>query len=304
MKKFFLFTIISLFLCSCGYAKDDKMIESKDIIKQINKGKSIQIVDKIITDDLDFTKIEDQSIDANGSLNHTVKTDILFVKCVFLGKVVCSSQEGRISHQAHFANSVSFRACDFRNSVDFSYITVGGALNFSQSVFREQTEFNSIFVKGSNTQFWEVKAEKGFSMIDMQTMGGLNMMDAHFKQDCVLQGLQCSNLQFSNAVCDSMLDLSMSNIKGRAIINYGNFLGTVLMENVRMEELDLVSCKFGKDYRLDGTVIMGKSRFSQSQFEDISTNNSYFFIEPLFDGVKVKNPVKTNVINYKQIEIK
>ena len=52
MKKIFVLSVISFFLCSCGFAKDDKMIEAKDIIKQINKGKNIQLVDKIISDDL------------------------------------------------------------------------------------------------------------------------------------------------------------------------------------------------------------------------------------------------------------
>ena len=304
MKKIFVLSVLSLFLCSCGYAKDDKMIEAKDIIKQINKGKNIQLVDKIISDDLDFTKIEDRCADANGSMQHSVKPEILFVKCVFLGKVTCSSREGKISHQARFDNNLSFRACDFRNTVDFNYTSIGGSLNLAQSVFRENADLNSIFVKGSGVQLWEVKAEKGFSMVDLRTLGGVNMMDAQFKQNCMLQSMQCTNLQFSNVVCESLLDLSMSNVKGRALINYGQFSGSVLMNNVHMEELDMLSCKFGKELQLDESVILGKSRFNQSQFEGLSTNNCYFLIEPLFEGSNIKNAVKVNVLESKQIEIK
>ena len=76
------------------------------------------------------------------------------------------------------------------------------------------------------------------------------------------------------------------------------------MNNVRMEELDMISCKFGKELQLDESVILGKSRFNQSQFEGLSTNNCYFLIEPLFEGSNIKNAVKVNVLESKQIEIK
>ncbi len=304
MKKIFVLSIISFFLCSCGFAKDDKMIEAKEIIKQLNKGNNIQLVDKIITDDLDFTKIEGSSIDPNGSLVHTVKPEILFIKCVFLGKIICSSSEGRVFHQAVFANNVSFRTCDFRNTVDFSRVVVNGNLNFAQSAFRENADLNGIQVRGGNMQMWELKAEKEFAMADSRSES-LNLMDAHFSQACILQSTQCSKLQLSNVVCDSTLDLSMSNIKGAAYINYGKFSGSVLMNESRVESsFDMMSCKFNKDLQLENSLLMGRTRFNETHFGDVLTNNTYFLVEPSKENVVVKHPIKINVLESKQIEIK
>lgn len=304
MKKFFIFSIISFFLCSCGFAKDDKMVEAKDIIKQLNKGKNIQLVDKIIKDDLDFSKIEESSVDPSGYLTHTVKPEVLFVKCVFLGKVTCSSKEGKVYHQANFANNVSFRTCDFRNTVDFSRVVVNGNINFAQSVFRENVDFNGVHVRGGNMQMWEIVAEKEYAMADSRSES-LNLMDAHFNKACILQSTQCSKLQLSNVVCDSTIDMSMSNIKGMAYINYGKFFGTVLLNEFRVESsFDMMSCQFSKDLQIENSLFMGKTRFNETQFNDVVSKNTYFIMEPVLEGTIVKQPIKVNVVDCKQIEIK
>ena len=55
---------MAFILMSCGFANSDKhkMMEAKEVINMINKGQPVQISDKIITGDLDFTQIKDKSV--------------------------------------------------------------------------------------------------------------------------------------------------------------------------------------------------------------------------------------------------
>ena len=68
---------------SCGFANSDKhkMMEAKEVINMINKGQPVQISDKIITGDLDFTQIKDKSVGTDISLVHNISQNVVFVKC-------------------------------------------------------------------------------------------------------------------------------------------------------------------------------------------------------------------------------
>lgn len=293
-------------LCSCSFAKnDDKMMESKDIIKLINKGKPVQIVDRIITDDIDFSTVENQSVDANANINHIVDQDIIFVKCVFLGKVTTHSKKNRITHKTRFMGDVSFRTCDFRGETDFSESVFNGALNFAQSVFREKTNLDNIQVKGNSSQFWEMQAEKDFSMVNSKTTGSLNFMDAKFNSVCLLQQTNCEKLQFSNVKCDSLVDLSMSHFQGNVFMNYCEFVGPLFFNNCNIAcSMDMLKSEIKKDFTFDNTIFYGQARFNGTKFAAVSAKDVYFLISPKFENIETNSPIIVNKVGYSTLEIK
>lgn len=294
-----------MLLGSCGYArKDDKMMSAKEIIKLIDKGKPVLFFDKIITDDLLFTDAKNQVVDGNANLVHIVKNDVVFVNCVFLGKVFATKTE-KTNHFVRFNGDVSFRKCDFREEVDFSDIVINGKLNMTQSVFREKVAFNGMHVKGNSSHFWEMTAEKGFSMVN-STQGRLNFMDAHFAKECNLQRTDCADLQFSNVQCDSLLELSMSSIRGNANINYGVFEGPVSLSYCKViGMLDVLKSHFNGSFEIENTTLFSATRLTGSTFKgDIKSENCYCLIGPQMEDVKTTSPFKVNVVNSSKVEIK
>lgn len=305
MRKSYFLIILSLLLCSCSFAKkDDKMMASKDIVKLIDKAKDVVIFDKIITDDLDFSNIENQIIDGNANVNHTVTKDIVFIKCVFLGKVFASKKE-TTSHKTLFAGNVTFRTCDFRGELDLSNVVVNGCLSFAQSTFRENASFNGLQVKGNSSHFWDINAEKDFSMVKSSTVGSLNFMDAHFAGACMLQGTDCNTLQFSNVQCDSTLDFSTSSFRNSLFMNYGTFNGAVNFSKCQMSSSDIMNCQFLDNIDFSNSIILGLLRFNGSKFKgEVVCNKSFFLVQPSTEGIETSKPFKINVVNYSQLEIK
>lgn len=306
MKKSIFFIIFSLLLSSCSFAKkDDKMMSSNDIINLINKGEHVQIFDKIITDDLNFTKVQNQAIDGNANLTHIINSDIVFVKCVFLGKVFAYNKD-KITHKTRFEGDVTFRTCDFRATTDFTNAVFNGNLNMSQSKFREKATFNGIHVKGSSTHFWEMLAEKDFNMIKSLTNGSLNFMDAHFQGMCNLQGTDCNNLQFSTVQCDSTLDLSLSSFRGKVMINYGEFNGLVSLSDCQATApFDIINCQFSDLFEINNTTFWGKTRFNSTKFKsNVEADNCYFLSKPNLENMEINKPFHINILNSSQIEIK
>lgn len=306
MLKYFISFISTLVVCSCSFAKkDEKIIEANDIIKQIEKGKSIHLLDKIIMGDLDFTQVDkSKSVDGNGVLKHRIENDITFVNCVFMDKVKAYSKKGFVVNQTQFKGDVSFRNCDFRNSVDFTDAVVDGTMVLSQSKFREDANFNFLHVKGGNLQMWELLAEKALNMENVKVPGRINGIDCKFVGAVSFQGLDCYNLQLGNLEADTIFNLSLATIRGNVMMNYARVHSDFIMEGSTIfKDFICVKSSFSKLYSIEDIRVMGKCSFKESSFdEELNMKNSIFDHEPDFESCVIPNDLRYNVKTQKVVE--
>ena len=69
--------------CSC-LAADKTEVKASKIISQVKKGKSVHLVNKIITGDLDFSDIGKHHILNANMLQCDIQSNIFFENCVFM----------------------------------------------------------------------------------------------------------------------------------------------------------------------------------------------------------------------------
>ena len=237
MKKTTLFIIIPLFLfSSCAHA-EKKEIKSSDIVALIKKGKPVQIVDKIILDDLDFTQANEPFVVNAFTVQTEIASNIFFSHCVFMGKVTSNSSKGKTSLQSVFKNNLIFNNCDFRGEVNFRNAVVFGKTDFSQSTFRQQANFNNISVWAKGSYFDYMVAEQSFDMIYASFYGNLSFLDARFQTKSSFQEIKVNgNLTFINAVFAENTDFALLEA-GRTLFNYAVFEKNVSFGNARFTAL-------------------------------------------------------------------
>ena len=220
---FFLFLLPVLMVFSCKGA-DRKEINASEVIKLLKSGKDVQLVDRIIMDDLDFTVDgEPFALNVNLLQNETT-SNIFFSNCIFIGKVTSNGKKGAATIQSRFQKNLIFLSCDFRGDVDFGESVVFGMVNFSKSIFRENANFNNMSVWSKDSYFSEIKAEKTFSMIYASFLGNLYFMDAKFGQNASFQETSVKgSLSFNNAVFEERAGFDLMEIGGSAFFNYAVF---------------------------------------------------------------------------------
>ena len=90
MKKFTIFLLF--FLCIPFLTFAQKTIEAKDIIKQINKGQTVDYENAEIVGDLDFSLIEDvtkkRRFASTSTFTYHINVPVKFHNCVFKGGVL------------------------------------------------------------------------------------------------------------------------------------------------------------------------------------------------------------------------
>lgn len=292
---------------SCNQAKsENKMVKAKDIIKTINKGKSVLYMDCIIKDDLDLTQLSETEVDGNGTTIAHIGQTVSFVQCVFLGKVTTNSKGEKGNHQmTFFDKDVFFRNCDFRGTVDLSNSRIGGNLVMAQSKFREEADFSNLTVRGT-AQLWELLAEKDFSFAGVNIDGNLNMMDAHFEKGVNFQGIECSDLQAGNLQCEDALDLSMITVNGNVLMNYAKVQKGATLADARIKgRCNIIGSTFEGNFSMEDATFMGKTKFNKSVFNgNVSTNGALFYHAPEAAEVQTQAPMQVEVLQTNKIEIK
>jgi len=181
-------------------------LKSEEIIKNLSSGKSMQIKGAIISDDLDFGKVETMRVNGN----------LYFEKCVFKGYV---KAEG-----VRFNGNVVFFANEFQKDVDLQNVSIFGNVNFSKSIFKGKAIFANSAIWAKNSYFSEVKASGKFSLEGSDFHGDLSLMDSEFSDAFSLQEtFVLGNLQGSNTKFNSNTDFSMLNVLRRTIFKYATF---------------------------------------------------------------------------------
>jgi len=278
MRKLLLLLIPVMMVFSCRGA-DKKEINSSEIIKLLKSGKDIQLVDRIIMDDLDFTVSSDGYALNVHSLQNEINSNIFFADCIFIGKVTTNGKKGPSPVQSRFNKNLIFLHCDFRGDVDFSQSVVFGIVNFSKSSFREYADFNNLTIWSKDSYFSEIKAEKTFSMIYASFLGNLYFIDAKFNQNANFQETSVKGkLSFNNAVFGGRAGLDLMEIGGGAFFNYAVFEKNANLSFSRfLHTADFIKTTFKEKGNLEKAHFLNTVRFEEIDMEkSLILTDTYF----------------------------
>ncbi|MDR3094388.1 MAG: hypothetical protein LBU62_07105 [Bacteroidales bacterium] len=279
MKTFrFLPVFISFLFCLSCSGTEKSEIRASEILKILKKGGHIQMVDKIILDDLDFTQASELFIVNANQLQCEINASIFFSHCIFMGKVTTNGRyTEKLPVQTSFKNNLVFSACDFRGAAHFDQTVVFGMFNFSQSVFRESASFNHVAVWAKDSYFSEMVAEKDFSMVYAAFAGNFHCLSARF----------AGNVSFQETSFWGKLVFNQSEFKGRVGFDLISVYGNAFFHHTKFEKFaDFSSSRFLHTADFVNTVFGGKGSFEKATFLNTAR----------FVGVDTKNDLNMNDI--------
>ena len=282
MARFFLCFVSVLFFFSCSAAPQKEM-KASEIIRLLQKGKNVQIINKIIWDDLNFTVSKDLKIAALNRLQNDIEGSVFFSNCVFMGNVTSNGQKESLLVCTRFKSNLIFHECDFRGEVDFSGACVYGIVNFNKSVFRENAQFDQLVIWSKNNYFSEVKAEKKFSMVYTSVKGNLYFLNAGFDGGVSFQEISVDGkLSFNNSIFKEDAGFDLMSINGAAFFNYTTFeKGANFSMSRFLSTTDFINTKF------EGKGDFKKAFFLNTvRFKGVDTVNSLILTDAFF-GNKV-----------------
>ena len=270
--------VAAVFMCFSCAGAEKKEIKASEIIKLIKKGKPVQIVDKIILDDLDFTADSKPFILNAGNLQNEINANIFFTNCLFTGKVSSNSKSKALPMHTVFRKNLVFADCDFRGEVDFEGAIVFGMVNFSKSVFREKANFNNLSVWAKDSYFSEMTAEKDFSFIYTSFSGNLYFRDASFNGKTSFQESSVKGkLSFNNSVFKEKAGFDLMEICGGAFFNYTVFEKNADFSFSRfLSTAEFVSADFKETGNFEKTFFLRTVRFVEVDKNNLMFTDTYF----------------------------
>lgn len=206
-------TLLLLVCLATGTLFAQSQVSASKILADINAGKDINLQNVTITGDLDFINLDNRQEErGNGwSKQQTylveIETDVVFVNCVFEGKVLgyfSDNKDWGNSNKlinVNFDQAATFKNCTFKEDAHFKYSRFGQGADFSGSQFKEEalfkyTEFdglasyaNATFDGEANFKYTEFDGLADFSSA---IFGG----DADFKYTEFDDALKMSNAVF------------------------------------------------------------------------------------------------------------
>jgi uncharacterized protein YjbI with pentapeptide repeats len=234
-------------------------MKASEIIKLVKKGKPVQIVNKIIFGDLDFSTAGDPFVKNANVYQNEVQSNIYFDGCTFIGKVTANGKRGKAAVQSCFNNNLGFVGCDFRGEVDFDGAVVFGTVNFGRSIFREKANFSNMAVWAKESYFSEMKAEKEFLMIYTSFLGSLFFPDAGFDGNVSFQETSVKGkLIFNNSAFAGRAGFDLIEVYGSAFFNYATFAKTA----------DFLQSRFLSAVHFVKTTFSDQANFEKATFYD------------------------------------
>ncbi len=307
MKKS-LFWIVSLCLLTAGCKANNgnevnNGISAAGIVNSINKGKAVLIKDKIITDDLDFTKVKRHDVFSSSLEIARIDVPVTFLSCIFMGKVTTNGQKDNRQVNTLFGSSLTFEACDFRADASFDNTTVEGMVNFTGAIFREKALFNNVTFNGRQAYFTAFTSEKHFSMQESNIRGAIDFFKGKVTGKLTFQSTDFWGIaRFSDLDCNGKSDFSLTNFRSDALFTYSNFGDEFRMSDASVAgRLDLISVSFQRNAWLTHSVFYGRANFTKTEVKaNLDLSGSLFMLgKPVMDEFVVQSPGKLITIGAK-----
>lgn len=311
-----LVTIPILFFFSCSKAQskdhlsDLKEYKASEIVRMIEKGKPVTIVNAIIYDDLDLTTISEGVVTSPTQMTVFVNQPLYFQSCVFLGKVSAYSRlsakgkKSLMAKKVHFGGDVSFIDCDFRKEMVFDESVIDGNLNFTKTIFTDQASFNHILVQGTQCMFMGIQANSNFQIIYSTIRGDISFMDAHFTGTFSSSSLVAKDLVLNNVQAEKRMDLSEMLLSGILMFNYGKCAEEVsLAFSNYMGRFSVIETVFDGGVSFERSHFFGMVKLNHSIFsKGLDTKDAIFYEKPEMNDVEIKGNEQPIMIEVKQSE--
>lgn len=279
MSRIIYILICLLLLCASCNGAERKEMNASEIVKLLKRGKPVQIVGKIILDDLDFTEASQPFIVTAGMLQTEIASNIFFSNCIFMGKVTANGLRERLPVHTSFKNNVVFSACDFRGEVDFNNAVVFGMFHFGQSVFREKAAFDNLTVWAKDSYLSEVQAERDFSMVYGAFSGNLYVLNAQFSGRFSMQETSVGGkISFNNSIFHEKAGFDLIRVERAAFFNYATFEKVADFSFAQfLHTTEFVGTKFNEKGVFEKTFFLNTVCFEDIDMEqDILLKEVYF----------------------------
>ncbi len=304
LKTFFTFTFlffISFHVGSCSlnvHEKDDKEIDASVILKTIDKGENIIYLDKRISGELDFTKVNDKNLETAGGLRAFVNSSITFINCTFDGDVLAYNTMNQDKLElfivTSFSRNVSFIKCNFNGKVNFRDAEIHGAANFSQSIFYKIAHFEGTGFYNKNNYFTEAVFKDQARFQRVHFTSDVQFFKTEFSNKTFFQQAHFGgNVQFSVTKHNDLLNFSDCRILGDFLMNYAkpDSCRVIIRHSHFFGRFEIIENTYNIMPAIDQIHVFGKSSFSKSVFPDSLQFEDMFFLhtKPDTTGVKYKN---------------
>ena len=226
--------------CSAQDKPNVKDVQASEIIETLDNGKDIYMTDCVIHGDLDFTALKGRKNITREITSVYINNSLTFAGCTFAGKVKAFDENGVCI--AFFEKNLTFTDCDFRDSVDFSNITVNDRAFVSGNTFRKDADWKASQFRGSKTYFSGTKFESG-AFFQNCIFDDADFMNTSFGKSAMFQKVRAHNLMFGNSAFKEYADFTYCEI-GKAVFNYCEFNRSDFSYSIFGSEPEIVGARF------------------------------------------------------------
>lgn len=275
------------------------IVDASDIIDKINNGEAVVYENTIIEGDLDFTQVENktlQDVDFSKfkvseiediydrtSDNYYVEIDskIEFINCEFTGKVTGYSvdEEENQMYNVRFNKNVTFASCTFEEEIQFKY-----------AVFNEDTEMESSYVDGgSNFTYAQFNNIVDFSRTSFLLESNFN--NAVFTNLAMFQSTEFfGKAIFGEAIFKDAVYFTNTNFADKAMFTFASFKRAIFNHSRFNKEGYFSYATFSKFAEFENAIFTKKADFNNTRFyEKVNLNGAKFKLLPKFKFALVNN---------------
>lgn len=289
LKCFFsLFFILAVINgCQSGVNNSSDEISADAIIKSINKGKPIVVVNKTIKGKLDFTKVSDKTIETEGNFRVWINSPITFINCKFTDTVSAYGFTMQGKHKINvfvsFNRNVTFTKCEFHKPVYFNESDIIGLANFSGSTFYYDAVFEGGYFRFKNTYFTNALFKGKAKFQRTLFLGDVSFFQSQFDGKVYFQySTVYKNAQFSNTKYEVFASFDKMSVNGELLFDQSEFKGDCYFNNSSFDgRTDFHKVIFNKKVSFKNAKIKERLNFSKAQINDtIIFENSVLYSLP------------------------
>jgi hypothetical protein len=241
--------LLSIFIFqSCHTQKNSEMnsVSASEIIAALENNKAINLQNKVINGDLDFSSLSSNSSFNESFSQYQVSKGIYFKDCHFKGKVIFTKTEKDHNSIGKFQSYLSFINCGFDDDVLAKSLDVSGILSFSDCTFSKLANFE-----------------------DLNAMHDVSFIHTMFNGEA----------RFHNSVFHRKLTMMRSDFANTMSFQGSSFGGDVQLSDVKfLGYADFGICYFHQSAFFNYSVFQKTSIFNQCIFDNRAEwNNAKFY---------------------------
>lgn len=227
-------------------------VNAKDILKDIDSGKAINIRGAEIVGDLDLTSIQDKEPDKDNKRSrhntqvfwYHVRTPLSFVDCTFRDDVIAyyHDEDKNETHNAVFHADVSFQGCAFQGISAFKYSKFHEGADFTKTSYHKEALFKytkfstgvsfagSQFIHDANFKYTEFPGKVDFANVKFHDLAnfkytkfpkGVSFRNAIFQGDSIFKYTKFYEpFDFEGTEFEDSVDFKYTKLEGKSFTKY------------------------------------------------------------------------------------